>query len=179
MVNAGQVVIRLARAGQREALVQFPETLRPAVGSAAQATLYGNETHPVSATLRLLSDSADATTRTYEARYVLEGALANAPLGATVTLQLAVRQQGQVMQVPLASLYDAGNGPGVWRISDRSAKVAWTPVTVQSVGDDAAQVTGGVKPGEKIVALGAHLLHEGETVRLAEQRHAGLAETTP
>lgn len=179
VVSAGQVVIRLARAGQREALVQFPETLRPAVGSAAQATLYGNETHPVSATLRLLSDSADATTRTYEARYVLEGALANAPLGATVTLQLAVRQQGQVMQVPLASLYDAGNGPGVWRISDRSAKVAWTPVTVQSVGDDAAQVTGGVKPGEKIVALGAHLLHEGETVRLAEQRHAGLAETTP
>ncbi|KJN32745.1 efflux RND transporter periplasmic adaptor subunit [Enterobacter sichuanensis] len=179
VVSAGQVVIRLARAGQREALVQFPETLRPAVGSAAQATLYGNETHPVSATLRLLSDSADATTRTYEARYVLEGALANAPLGATVTLQLAVRQQGQVMQVPLASLYDAGNGPGVWRISDRSAKVAWTPVTVQSVGDDAAQVTGGVKPGEKIVALGAHLLHEGETVRLAEQRHTGLAETTP
>ncbi|CAH5259970.1 Multidrug resistance protein MdtA [Enterobacter cloacae] len=179
VVSAGQVVIRLARAGQREALVQFPETLRPAVGSAAQATLYGNEKHPVSATLRLLSDSADATTRTYEARYVLEGALANAPLGATVTLQLAVRQQDQVMQVPLASLYDAGNGPGVWRISDRSAKVAWTPVTVQSVGDDAAQVTGGVKPGEKIVALGAHLLHEGETVRLAEQRHAGLAETTP
>ena len=179
VVSAGQVVIRLARAGQREALVQFPETLRPAVGSVAQATLYGNETHPVSATLRLLSDSADATTRTYEARYVLEGALANAPLGATVTLQLAVRQQGQVMQVPLASLYDAGNGPGVWRISERSAKVAWTPVTVQSLGDDAAQVTGGVKPGEKIVALGAHLLHEGETVRLAEQRHAGLAETTP
>ncbi|MDR0173064.1 efflux RND transporter periplasmic adaptor subunit [Enterobacter sichuanensis] len=180
VVSAGQVVIRLARAGQREALVQFPETLRPAVGSAAQATLYGNEKHPVSATLRLLSDSADATTRTYEARYVLEGTLANAPLGATVTLQLAERQaQGQVMQVPLASLYDAGNGPGVWRISDRSAKVTWTPVTVQSVGDDAAQVTGGVKPGEKIVALGAHLLHEGETVRLAEQRHAGLAETTP
>jgi hypothetical protein len=42
------------------------------------------------------------------------------------------------------------------------------PVKVLSVGEEAAQVTGGVKPGEKIVALGAHLLHEGEVVRLAE-----------
>jgi hypothetical protein len=52
-------------------------------------------------------------------------------------------------------------------------------VKVLSVGEDAAQVTGGVKPGEKIVALGAHLLHEGEVVRLAEQRNAALAENTP
>jgi RND family efflux transporter MFP subunit len=60
VVSAGQAVIRLARAGQREALVQLPETLRPAIGSEAQATRYGNETEPVVARLRLLSDSADA-----------------------------------------------------------------------------------------------------------------------
>ncbi|MGX5026369.1 efflux RND transporter periplasmic adaptor subunit [Enterobacter asburiae] len=180
VVSAGQVVIRLARAGQREALVQLPETLRPAVGSDAQATLYGNEAHPVTATLRLLSDSADAATRTYEARYVLDGQLANAPLGATVTLNVQDNKaEGQVLQVPLASLYDAGKGPGVWRISAQPAKVAWTPVRVLSVGEDAAQVTGGVKPGEKIVALGAHLLHEGEVVRLAAQRSDTLAENVP
>ncbi len=64
VVSAGQVVIRLARAGQREARVQLPETLRPAVGSEALATRYGGESQPVTATLRLLSDAADATTRT-------------------------------------------------------------------------------------------------------------------
>ena len=47
------------------------------------------------------------------------------------------------------------------------------------MGEDAAQVTGGVKPGEKIVALGAHLLHEGEIVRLAVERNAAPAESTP
>ncbi|HBZ7235891.1 TPA: efflux RND transporter periplasmic adaptor subunit, partial [Klebsiella pneumoniae] len=71
VVSAGQVVIRLARAGQREARVQLPETLRPAVGSEALAKRYGSESQPVTATLRLLSDAADATTRTFEARYVL------------------------------------------------------------------------------------------------------------
>jgi hypothetical protein len=49
-------------------------------------------------------------------------------------------------------------------------KVVWQPVKVLSVGEEAAQVTGDLKPGEKIVALGAHLLHEGESVRLAEPR---------
>lgn len=171
VVSAGQAVIRLARAGQREALVQLPETLRPVVGSEALATRYGNEKQPVTATLRLLSDSADATTRTYEARYVLAGALADAPLGATVTLNIGnSKEKNQVMQVPLASLYDAGKGPGVWRISTQPAKVTWQPVKVLSVSDDVAQVTGGVTPGEKIVALGVHLLHEGEVVRLAQQR---------
>ncbi|WP_145547248.1 efflux RND transporter periplasmic adaptor subunit [Yersinia intermedia] len=179
VVSAGQAVIRLARSGQREALVQLPETLRPALGSEAQATLYGNQNQPVIAKLRLLSDSADATARTFEARYVLEGLLANAPLGATVTLHIENRVESQVMQVPLAALYDAGKGPGVWRISAQPTKVSWQPVKVLSLGDDAARVTGGVKPGEKIVALGAHLLHEGEVVRLAEQHDAALAGSKP
>jgi len=88
VVSPGQPVLRLARAGQREAIVHLPETLRPAPGSTAQATLYGNTTGAVTAKLRLLSDSADRMTRTFEARYVLEGALANAPIGSTVTLRI-------------------------------------------------------------------------------------------
>ena len=180
VVSAGQAVIRLARAGQREALVQLPETLRPAIGSEAQATRYGNETQPVVARLRLLSDSADAATRTFEARYVLEGPLANAPLGATVTLQIPKNSEERpVMQVPLAALYDAGKGPGIWRITAPPTTVVWQPVKVLSVGEEAVQVTGDVLPGEQIVALGAHLLHEGEAVRLAEQHDAVQAGSKP
>ncbi|HBQ6958291.1 TPA: efflux RND transporter periplasmic adaptor subunit, partial [Klebsiella pneumoniae] len=148
VVSAGQVVIRLARAGQREARVQLPETLRPAVGSEALAKRYGSESQPVTATLRLLSDAADATTRTFEARYVLNGALANAPLGSTVTLRIGNDQApGQVLAVPLASVYDPGNGPGVWRIASRPATVSWQPVTVLGLDDETARVTGPLKPG--------------------------------
>ncbi|GHS65382.1 efflux RND transporter periplasmic adaptor subunit [Klebsiella pneumoniae] len=180
VVSAGQVVIRLARAGQREARVQLPETLRPAVGSEALAKRYGSESQPVTATLRLLSDAADATTRTFEARYVLNGALANAPLGSTVTLRIGNDQApGQVLAVPLASVYDPGNGPGVWRIASRPATVSWQPVTVLGLNDETARVTGPLKPGEPIVALGAHLLHQGEAVRLAERREHNAAGSQP
>ncbi|EIC84097.1 efflux RND transporter periplasmic adaptor subunit [Serratia sp. M24T3] len=176
VVSAGQPVIRLARAGQREAIVQLPETLRPMVASEALATLYGNDKQPAPAKLRLLSDAADPVTRTFEARYVLEGAQANAPLGSTVTLHIAADKiMAQVMQVPLAAIYDPGKGPGVWEISGKPATVSWQPVQILGLGDNTARVTGSLKPGEQVVALGAHLLHDGEAVRMAEQSEASVA----
>ncbi|KHS93272.1 hemolysin secretion protein D [Pectobacterium brasiliense] len=180
VVSAGQAVVRLARAGQREAIVQLPETLRPVVGSEAQAMRYGTGEQRVPAKLRLLSDAADPLTRTFEARYVLEGELASAPLGSTVTLHIAQDDVSrQMLQVPLAAIYDAGKGPGVWRISGDPAKVSWQPVQMSDLSDDRAKVTGNLKPGEQVVALGTHLLHDGEAVRVIEQRDASVAGGQP
>lgn len=169
VVSAGQTVVRLAHAGRREALIQLPETLRPAIGSVAQATLFGKEGVVVSAKLRQLSNAADRLTRTFEARYVLEGEQANTPLGTTVTIQLPEGHssvQGG-LQVPIGSLFDAGKGPGVWVINGEPAKVSWRPVAVQRLNDDGARIAGQLKQGDRIVALGAHLLREGEQVRVA------------
>lgn len=180
VVSAGQPVVRLARAGQREAIVHLPETLRPAPGSTAQATLYGNGGSAVPARLRLLSEAADSTTRTFEARYVLEGALANAPLGSTITLGIAEgKTPEQVLQVPIAALHDPGNGSGVWVISGEPAKVSWRPVEVLAIGDDAARVAGKLVSGEQVVALGAHLLRDGEEVRVAPAPPARVAGSQP
>ena len=166
VVGPGQSVVRLAHAGPREAVIQLPETLRPAIGSAAQATLFGKEGSANGATLRQLSDAADRLTRTFEARYVLEGELANAPLGTTVSIRIA-ESQGTGLQVPIAALFDAGKGPGVWVIQGAPAKVSWRPVAVARLDDDGAHISGKLKQGERIVALGAHLLREGEQVRVA------------
>lgn len=59
VVNAGQTVVRVAHAGKREAIVHLPETLRPALGTVAQAKLYGKDNLTVPAKLRQLSESAD------------------------------------------------------------------------------------------------------------------------
>jgi multidrug efflux pump subunit AcrA (membrane-fusion protein) len=72
------------------------------------------------------------------------------------------------LQVPIASLFDAGKGPGVWVITGEPTKVSWQPVTVQRFDDDTARVSGQIKRGDRIVALGAHLLKADEEVRVAE-----------
>ncbi|RAS13377.1 MULTISPECIES: efflux RND transporter periplasmic adaptor subunit [Microvirgula] len=178
VVSAGQVVVRLARTGRREAVIQLPETLRPAAGSIGQATLFGKEGVSATARLRQLSDAADRLTRTFEARYVLDGDLANAPLGATVTIQIpdghAVNTAG--MQVPIGALFDAGKGPGVWVINGKPARVTWRPVSVLHLSDDGARIDGQIRQGDRVVALGAHLLREGQQVRLADNAVATAAE---
>ena len=180
VVSPGQPVVRLARAGQREAIVHLPETLRPAAGSTAQASLYGMNSAAVTAKLRLLSDSADRTTRTFEARYVLEGPLANAPIGATVTLSIAEgATQTQALQVPIGAVYDPGKGPGVWVIAGTPAKVTWRAVQVLGLSDDSARIAGDLAAGEQVVALGAHLLRDGEEVRLPQQSAASVAGSRP
>jgi len=180
VISPGQPVVRLARAGQREAIVHLPETLRPAAGSTAQASLYGVDSAAVTVKLRLLSDSADSTTRTFEARYVLEGPLANAPIGATVTLKIAEgASQTAALQVPIAAVYDPGDGPGVWVIAGAPAKVNWRAVQVSGLSDDSARIAAGLNAGEQVVALGAHLLRDGEEVRLLPQSEARVAGSRP
>jgi RND family efflux transporter MFP subunit len=165
VVTAGQVVVRVARAGRREAVIQLPETLRPAIGSIGQASLYGNGLAGP-AKLRQLSDAANPHTRTFEARYVLEGRLANAPLGSTISIHIPNGLSAPQLHVPIGALFDAGKGPGVWLVEGETPRVTWRPVQVAGLGDEAASVVGELKAGDRVVALGAHLLHEGEQVRL-------------
>jgi RND family efflux transporter MFP subunit len=171
VVHAGQVVVRVARAGHREAVIEFPETLRPAIGSTGRATLYGSGLTG-SATLRQLSDAANRQTRTFEARYVLEGSLADAPLGSTVSIQIPDGRSAAALQVPIGAIFDPGKGPGVWRVEGETPRVAWRAVHVAGLSDEAAFVVGGIEAGDRVVALGAHLLHEGEHVRLTRSEAA-------
>jgi RND family efflux transporter MFP subunit len=166
VVAAGQTIIRLAHAGPREAAIYLPETVRPRLGSIAQATLFGRS-GAVPARLRQLSDAADATTRTFEARYVLGGVGASAPLGSTVTIQLNENGVGRPLAVPNAALTDRGNGPGVWLLDRKTSTVIFRRVSVSKVGDENTEISSGIEPGDEVVSLGAHLLRDGQHVRVA------------
>ena len=171
VVAAGQTVVKLAHAGPREATVNLPETVRPAIGSPALARVYGSTSVPSPARLRQLSDAADAASRTYEARYVLDGEASLAPLGATVTVSVATGGTTEAVEVPLGALYDDGKSIGVWVVDPHSSSVLLRAVQVRRLAREIAVVSG-VESGERVVALGAHLLHQGERVRLVDDRGA-------
>jgi multidrug efflux pump subunit AcrA (membrane-fusion protein) len=168
-VAAGQTIIQLAHDGPREALINLPEGVRPDLGTIATARLYGRD-QIFQARLRELSDAADPASRTFAARHVLEGEAASAPLGSTVTIELLTEQisGSQCVQLPVGAIHDRGNGPGVWIVGTGS-EVKFRAVTIASIGKEEVVVSGGVKAGEKVVALGAHLLHEGQVVNLSNE----------
>jgi multidrug efflux pump subunit AcrA (membrane-fusion protein) len=144
--------------------VNLPETMHPALGSMAQTSLYDGVEAESPAHLRQLSDAADPQTRTFEARYVLEGDAAGAPLGATVTIRIPSSQPATMAEVPIGAIYDNGNGPAVWILDRKTSSVSIRPVQIRRFGEGSAILSNGVRPGEQIVALGAQLLHQGEHV---------------
>ncbi len=125
------------------------------------------------AKLRQLSDAANPQTRTFEARYVLEGRLADAPLGSTVSIEIQSSRATPALQIPVSALFDQGKGPGVWLVKaqddqGQGLQASWRAVQVASLSGESAVIAGGLAAGDRIVVLGAHLLHEGEAVRLAD-----------
>ena len=164
VVAPGTAIVRLAMSGTREALVAIPETAIDHLDKDATAHLYGSDrSYP--AHLRELSGAADPITRTFAARYTLDAPIEYASLGATITLTLH-KSATRALQVPLAALHDGGHGMGVWVVTPNN-QTTFCAVTVQSLGqEDADLAPGALKTSDLIVAMGAHLVREGEKVRV-------------
>lgn len=171
VVAAGQKVVELAREGAREAAVELPETLRPELESMALARLYGSTAQGSPARLRELSDSANPVTRTFAARYVLGDDLKDAPLGATIkiTLQARLVTSPPAWAVPLTALRNQGGKYSVWVVDHDALTLQEHTVDVQAIGLETARVAGDLKAGDRVVALGAHLLHPNQKVRLGNE----------
>ena len=169
VVSAGNVVVRFAHDGAREAVVNLPEGNTKFAKNKAIASLYADSGKSFPAKLRELSAMADPLTRTYQARFSLDGAGKNAPLGATVTVSLNGETRSDTLQqykIPVGALYDGGTGTSVWVINPDATSLSRRSVDVTKLGSETALVSKGLKPGERILALGAHLVKEGEKVKI-------------
>ena len=85
---------------------------------------------------------------------------ASFPIGSTVTVRLAGTAASDLSRVPIGALHDPGDGAGVWRVG-ADLRVRFAPVRVVELAQEHALVASGVAVGDSVVALGAHLLHEG------------------
>jgi RND family efflux transporter MFP subunit len=165
VVSPGQPVLRLARSGARDAVVAVPETMRASLPRTAVAEVYGAGRYP--AALRELSAAADPRTRSFEARYELGGGGASLPVGSTVSLKLAGTgsEADTAISLPLGAVLDRGSSFGVWVVRPDST-VAFRPVRIARVDGENAIVSSGIRAGERVVALGAHRLAQGQKVRI-------------
>jgi hypothetical protein len=66
-------------------------------------------------------------------------------------------------------------GTDVWIVDDKS-EVKFRRVQIASIGQEEVVVSRGVDAGENVVALGAHLLHEGQVVNLANEEQTSYAK---
>jgi RND family efflux transporter MFP subunit len=168
VVNLGQPVARLAHHGEMEALVALPETaLGEARKSDAAVQLWSVPGKSFKAHLRELSPQADATTRTYAARFTIEEPDDSVALGMTATVKLTHTAAAQVAKLPLSAILNRGTGPSVYLV-DGAGALELRPVTVSAFTETAALVSAGVADGERVVTLGVQKLVAGTAVRVID-----------
>lgn len=170
VVAAGQAVARLAHDGEREAAIQVSEN---ALQQVRQQNLFtvslwaGKQQYQ--GKLRELAGDADAATRTYAARISLPDTSTLA-LGQTVTVSLSGNNSSQThnLRLPLTALLDEQGKHYVWVLNDKDLRVIRRPVSVASIDSNSVTLQDGVRPGEKVVSAGVHLLHDKQRVTLLQ-----------
>jgi RND family efflux transporter MFP subunit len=170
VVAVGQAVVRLAHRGEKEAVVALPESwLAEVRESEATVKLWSDPNRAFAARLRELSPQADAATRTYAARFTIEGADDTVAFGMTATVTLTRRADARVAKLPLSAILNRGTGPSVY-VVEGNGTLAQRPVTLSSFNENAAFVTEGLRSGDKVVTLGVQKLEAGLKVRTVDAR---------
>lgn len=171
VVAAGQLVVRLARDGEREAVVAIPESRIAGIRAAqSEVELWAATARRYPARLREIAPQADAATRTYQARFSILDADASVALGMTATVFAHATEAAETVRVPSSAVMNDGRGAAVWVIGGNGERVVRRTVTVKSFGQSEVTLSAGLSEGERIVTLGVHVLDEGRPVRIVEQR---------
>ncbi|NCW01018.1 MAG: efflux RND transporter periplasmic adaptor subunit, partial [Betaproteobacteria bacterium] len=184
VIAAGQSVMRLARDGEREALIYLPETKMPglALGQAWLVWLAGErgaQARRYQAFIREISPLAEPGTRTFAIRLALREPMAGMPLGVSLQAQaLSPDKQaarGELL-MPTTALYSRDGKTYVWKVDESSATVRLVAVDLLGYSDqgvrlrsaDPQSAAAGLSAGDRVVTAGVHFLREGQKIRWTE-----------
>jgi len=174
VVSAGEPVMGFARDGEREVRISVPEgaavqTLRDA--PALQIALWALPGKHYQGRVREIAGSADASTRTHEARISFIAADDDVKLGMTASVQVGSTPAAPAWRLPLTAVGDAGGKPVVWRISVNGDQATAQPLPVKVLQylNDAAIVSGDIKPEDRLISAGVQLLTPGMAVKAIDR----------
>jgi multidrug efflux system membrane fusion protein len=170
VLAAGQAVLRLARSGEKEVVVNAPEgqLARFKVGQDVGISLWADPAKMFAGRIREIAGGADPVTRTYAVRVSAIGAPAQAQLGMTANVLFNPAVESTLVLLPLSALARGGNDAAVWVVDPATNRVRLRPVTVGQFREDGVTVTSGLAAGDIVVTAGVHKLKPDQVVRVAQ-----------
>jgi RND family efflux transporter MFP subunit len=169
VVQAGQMVVRLARQGGRDAVFDVPaQIIRSAPSDpVVKVSLTDDPGVTAEGRVREVAPQADPVTRTFAVRVGLAHPPADMRLGATVVGRVEV-DAGETIEIPATALTQLDRQPAVWIVDPQTSTVAMRSIEVLRFGPGLVTVASGLDPGEVVVTAGVQALHPGQKVRLLE-----------
>jgi RND family efflux transporter MFP subunit len=168
VVGAGQMVVRLAQPGEREAVFNIAEGAFKTAPKTPTVTVHlvSNPEISTSGPVRYVSPQADPATRTYTVRISLPNAPPQMRLGANVVGTVTLDQR-QTVTIPASALFQKDGKPAVW-IVEKDRTVQLKPITVQRYQGDTVIVGHGLAQGDVVVTAGVQKLLPGQKVALMD-----------
>ena len=170
VVQAGQMILLLARQEGRDAVFDTPAQVIRGVTSKQQGVevwLADNPEIKTTGKVREVSPQADPATRTYQVKVGLHDVPSGMFLGSTVVGRLIVQANMQI-EIPSSALAMSQGKPAVWVVDAKDQTVHIKPVTVAQYTQDSVVIANGLQSGERVVTAGVQALHGGQKVKLLE-----------
>ena len=167
VVQAGQMIVRLARKDGRDAVFDVPAQLIRSAPADPQIVVSLTDDPSISAQgrVREVSPQANPVTRTFDVKVGLTDPPAAMQLGATVTGRLQM-EAFPVIDIPASALTRFNQQPAVWIVDPSSLTVSPRNVEVLRYDPATVAISQGLDTGEIIVTAGVQALHPGQKVRL-------------
>lgn len=168
VVSSGQTVVRLAQTAEKEIAIGVPEDKVDAVRAAkrVEVSLWAAPGRTSAGRIREIAPAADPATRTYAVRVAVADPPAGMRWGMTAKVRFSAQTPAPLIRVPLSALLREGDQTVVWVLDPKSSTVHSVPVTIAGPNGNDALLGNGLAPGQVVVTAGAHLLLEGQKVRL-------------
>jgi len=167
VVQAGQMIVKLARKDGRDAVFDVPAQLLRSGAGDAEVTVSLSEDPVIVARgrVREIAPQADPVTRTFAVKVGLTEPPPAMRLGATVTGRM-YSESHTAIEVPATALTRFNSQPAVWIVDPTSNAVSMRNVEVLRYDQAIVAISGGLDIGEIVVTAGVQALHPGQKVRL-------------
>jgi RND family efflux transporter MFP subunit len=174
VVRAGQMVLRIAREGLKDAVFDAPAHIVPLLDgprdAIVQITLADDPSVKAQGRVREVAPQPDSATRTFPVRIALIDPPAAMQLGSVVIGSISVPSP-PVIEIPSAALTESNGHPAVWVVEASTQTVALRPVEVLRYESDAVLVAKGLDDGEVVITAGVQVLRPGQKVKLLGAPH--------
>jgi membrane fusion protein, multidrug efflux system len=167
VVQAGQMIVRLARKDGRDAVFEVPAQLIRSAPRDPIITVSLTDESAVTARgrVREVAAQANPVTRTFEVKVGLTDPPPEMRLGATVVGRMET-DSGPIIEIPATALTRVNQQPAVWIVDPKSLTVSTRNVDVLRFDPAQAVIYQGLDTGEIVVTAGVQALHPGQKIRL-------------
>ena len=169
-VNAGQMVVKLARPDDKDGVFNIAETAFTDISDPQPEVIVWPLSNPdlaVEGVVREISPVADPATRTYTVKVTLK----NPPPQLRFGMSIGGRLKGHaapVVALPLSALFEKNGSPAVWVLDQQSSSLTLRPIAVARYEANIVVVASGLCQRGHRRHRGREHAAVGQKVRLAE-----------